>query len=147
MRAAREYGRERDDLRNIIEDRRSLRLRTPSPPGRSLVEDVAPVGKSGFRALARPLRQVRWPDEFKTSNIDRYDGSSNPKEFIQVYQTIIGAARGDDQVKVNFLTTALTSVARSWLINLPKGSITSWDQLCAMFIGNFQGMYERPYTA
>jgi hypothetical protein len=46
------------------------------------VEDVAPVGKSGFRALAGPLRQDRWPDKFKTVNIDKYDGSSNPKEFI-----------------------------------------------------------------
>jgi hypothetical protein len=31
-RVAREYGRERDDLRNVIEDRRRLRCRTPSPP-------------------------------------------------------------------------------------------------------------------
>jgi hypothetical protein len=85
------------------------------------------MGKSGFRALAGPLRQVRWPDKFKTSNIDRYDGSSNPKEFIQVYQTIIEPVRGDDQVKTNFLSTALTGVARSWLINLPEGSITLWD--------------------
>jgi hypothetical protein len=38
-------------------------------------------------------------------------------------------------------------VARSWLINLPEGSIHSWDQLCAIFIGNFQGTYERPSTA
>jgi hypothetical protein len=78
------------------------------------------MGWSGFRALAGPLRQVRWPDKFKTGNIDRYDDSSNPKEFIQVYQTIIEAAGGDDQVKVNFLPTTLTGVARSWLINLPK---------------------------
>jgi hypothetical protein len=42
---------------------------------------------------------------------------------------------------------ALTSAARSWLINLPEGSVTSWDQLCAMFIGNFQGTYERSSTA
>jgi hypothetical protein len=41
----------------------------------------------------------------------------------------------------------LSGVARSWLINLHKGSIHSWDQLCAMFIGNFQGTYERPSTA
>jgi hypothetical protein len=82
------------------------------------------MGWSGFRALAGPLRQVRWPDKFKTGNIDRYDDSSNPKEFIQVYQTIIEAAGGDDQVKVNFLPTTLTGVARSWLINLHKGSIT-----------------------
>jgi hypothetical protein len=102
--------------------------------------------RSGFRALAGPLKQVRWPDKFKTGNIDRYDGSSDPEEFIQVYQTIIETVGGDDQVKANFLPTALTSVARSWLINLPEGSITSWDQLCAIFIGNFQGTYERPST-
>jgi hypothetical protein len=50
-------------------------------------------------------------------------------------------------VKGNFLHTALTGAARSWLINLPETSIQSWDQLCAMFIGNFQGTYERPSTA
>jgi hypothetical protein len=42
---------------------------------------------------------------------------------------------------------ALSGAARSWLINLPEGSIHSWDQLCAMSIGNFQGTYERPSTA
>jgi hypothetical protein len=41
----------------------------------------------------------------------------------------------------------LSGAARSWLINLPEGSIHSWDQLCAMFITNFQGTYERPSTA
>jgi hypothetical protein len=57
-RAVREYGRDRDDLHNVIEDRRHLRLRTSSPPRQSLTEDVAPVGRSGFWALAGPLRQV-----------------------------------------------------------------------------------------
>jgi hypothetical protein len=111
-RATRGYDRERDDLRNVIEDQRRLRLRTPSPPRWSLVEDVAPVGKSEFRALAGPLRQLRWPDKFKTGSIDRYDSSSDSEEFIQVYQTIIEAARGDDQMKANFLPTALTDVTR-----------------------------------
>jgi hypothetical protein len=64
-----------------------------------------------------------------------------------VYQTIIEATEGDDWVKANFLPTALTGATRSWLINLPDGSVTSCDQLCAMFIGNFQGTYERPSTA
>jgi hypothetical protein len=40
----------------------------------------------------------------------------------------------------------LSGAARSWLINLPEGSIHSWDQLCAIFIRNFQGIYERPST-
>jgi hypothetical protein len=63
-----------------------------------------------------------------------------------VYQTVVEAAGEDDRVKTNFLPTALTDTARSWLINLPKGSITSWDQLCAMFIENFQSTYEHPST-
>jgi hypothetical protein len=78
------------------------------------------MGRSGFRALVGPLRQIRWPDKFKTDNIDWYDVSSNPEEFIQVYQTIIEAVGGDDQVKTNFLSTVLTGAARSWLINLPE---------------------------
>jgi hypothetical protein len=73
---------EHDARWHIIEDWRCLRLRTPSPPRRSLAEDVAPEGKSGFRAMVGPLRQVRWPDKFKTGNINRYDGSSDPEEFI-----------------------------------------------------------------
>jgi hypothetical protein len=80
---------------------------------------------------------VQWPAKFKAGHIDQYDGTSNPEEFIQVYQTVIEAAGGDDRVKANFLHTALTGAARSWLINLPEASIQSWDQLCAMFIGNF----------
>jgi hypothetical protein len=132
-----EYGHDRDDLRNVIEDRRHIRGRIPTPSRRSLVDDVAIGGRSNFCALAGPLREVKWPDKFKAGNIDRYDGFSNPEEFIQVYQKVIEAARGDDQVKTNFLPTALTGTARSWLFNLPEGYINSWDQLCAMFIRNF----------
>jgi hypothetical protein len=59
---------------------------------------------------------------------------------------VIEDAGGYDQVKANYLCMALSSVARSCLVNLPKGTIYNWYQLCAMFIGNFQGTYERPST-
>jgi hypothetical protein len=47
----------------------------------------------------------------------------------------------------NYLPMVLSGKTRSWLIDLPEGSIYTWDQLCAMFIGNFQGTYEHPSTA
>jgi hypothetical protein len=99
--------------------------------------DVTPSRRGGFRALAAPLRQVVWPEKFKAGHIDKYDGFSNPKEFIQVYHMVIEAIVGDDWVKANYLPTALSDVARSWLINPPKGSIYTWDQLCTIFIRNF----------
>jgi hypothetical protein len=70
--------------------------------------------------LAEPLRQVQWPDKLKTGNIDRYDNSTNSEKFIQLYQTVVEAAGGDDRVKANFLPMALTGAIRSWLINLPE---------------------------
>jgi hypothetical protein len=71
------------------------------------------MGRSGFHALAGPLRDVQWPAKFKAGHIDQYDGTSNPEEFIQIYQTVIEAAGVDDRVKANFLHTVLTGAARS----------------------------------
>jgi hypothetical protein len=81
-----------DDLCNIINDRRGLRVRSPTPPRRSLARDVNPSGRGNFCALAPPLRQVIWPEKFKVRHIDKYDGSNNPKEFILVYHIVIEAA-------------------------------------------------------
>jgi hypothetical protein len=133
----RECTRECKDLRNIIDDPRRLRVRSPIPPRHSPARDVTPSERSGFRALAPSLRQVVWPEKFKAGHIDKYDVFINPEEFIQLYHTVIEAAGGDHRVNVKYLPTTLSDVARSWIINLPEGSIYTWDQVCAMFIGNF----------
>jgi hypothetical protein len=49
--------------------------------------------------------------------------SSNPEEYIEVYHMVIEATGDDDQVKTNYLSMALSSTARSWLVNLPEGTI------------------------
>lgn len=38
----------------------------------------------------------------------------------------------------------LKGFARSWLMNLPSGSIDSWEDLYHQFVANFQGTFERP---
>jgi hypothetical protein len=136
----REYYRDRDD-------RRHLRVRSPTPPRCSPVRDVTLSGRDNFRALALPLRQVVWPKKFKAEHIDKYDRSSNPEEFIQIYRIVIEATGGDDRVDANYLPTVMAGAARSWLINLLDGSIYTWDQLYTMFIKNFQGTYECLSTA
>jgi hypothetical protein len=40
-----------------------------------------------------------------------------------VYHMVIKGAGGDDRVTVNYLPMALSSVARSWLINMLEGTI------------------------
>jgi hypothetical protein len=143
----RECSRDHEDLHNIIDDRRLLRARPLPPPRCSTTRDVTSSRRDDFRALVPPLRQVVWPEKFKVGHIDKYDGSCDPEEFVQVYHTVIEVAGGDDRVKINYLLMTLSSMTRSWLINLPEGSIYTWDQLCCMFIRNFHSTYEHPSTA
>nr|CAE02825.1 OSJNBa0043A12.30 [Oryza sativa Japonica Group] len=105
---------------------------------------VPPVGGVGCRAFVASLRNVRWPPRFRPTIAEKYDGSVNPAEFLQVYTTGIEAAGGDDRVMANFFPMALKGQARGWLMNLPPASVHSWEDLCQQFTMNFQGTYPRP---
>ena len=46
----------------------------------------------------------------------------------------------------NWFPMALKDGARSWLMHLLEGSISSRDELCERFITNFQGTRDRALT-
>ena len=56
----------------------------------------------------------------------------------------IEAANGDEKVMANWLPMALKDGARTWLLNLAPGTISSWDEMRTRFITNFQGTRDRP---
>jgi hypothetical protein len=80
---------------------------------------------------------VVWPRNFCPHLSKKYDGIVNPAEFQYVYSTSILIAGGDEVIMTNYFPVALTGTARSWLINLPEGTLTSWQELCRQFTINF----------
>ena len=103
---------------------------------------------AGCRAFTPELRSVAWPGKFKPDLPPRYDGTLDPVEFLQLYELSIEAANGDEKVMVNWFPMALTDGARSWLLNLPPGSISSSDEMRNRFIvANFQGTHDRQPAA
>ena len=68
-------------------------------------------------------------------------------EFLQLYELSIEVANGDEKVMANWFPMALKDGARSWLLNLPPGSISSWDEMRDRFVANFQGTRDRPPAA
>jgi hypothetical protein len=46
----------------------------------------------------------------------------------------------------NWFPMALKDAPRSWLMNLPHESVTSWKDLYRQFVANFMPTYERPTT-
>ena len=63
---------------------------------------------------------------------------------MQLYELSIEVASGDEKGMVNWFPMALKDGARSWLLNLLVGSISSRDEMRERFIANFQGTADRP---
>ena len=97
----------------------------------------APVATGSCRAFTAELRSIAWPAKFKPDLPPRYDGTTDPVEFLQLYELGIKATNRDEKVMANWFPMALKDGARTWLLNLPPGSISSWDEMRSCFIANF----------
>ncbi|GJN36809.1 hypothetical protein PR202_gb25705 [Eleusine coracana subsp. coracana] len=86
----------------------------------------------------------RWPKGFKLVPIEKYDGQTNPREWLQLYSTAIRWAGGDSYVMANYLPVCLDPAVRIWLISLPEESITCWGDLNRKLIESFQATCNRP---
>jgi hypothetical protein len=121
-----------EDARISIERARNRRLNIE---GRDLAPELdaaaarpqgpaqAPVSGVGCAALADHLRAVVWPSKFRPHLPGKYDESTNPSEFLQVYITAITAAGGNEAVMASYFHVALTGPAWTWLMNLTPGTI------------------------
>lgn len=96
-----------------------------------------PLAGVGCAALADHLRVASWPPKFWPHLMEKYDGTSNPSEFLQVYVTAITVAGGNTVVMATYFHVVLSGPARTWLMNLAPGSIYTWEEPCARFIANF----------
>jgi hypothetical protein len=66
-----------------------------------------PIYNPGCLALNRQQRYVVWPDKFKPDIGARYNGTTNPIKFLQLYVVAIQAACGDQCAMANWFPMAL----------------------------------------
>jgi hypothetical protein len=115
----------------------------PQTPTGARIQAGVPLAGVGCAALADHLRAATWPFKFRPLLPEKYDGTSNPSEFLQVYVTAITAAGGDTAVMATYFHVALSGPGRTWLMNLTLGLIYSWEELCTRFTANFASAYQR----
>jgi hypothetical protein len=99
---------------------------------------------SGIKLFSCNLRKVIWSPNFKPSTINKYDGSTNLTEWLEVYQLAIEAVGGDSYIMANYLSIYLSSSARTSLLGHSTGFVWSWSDLCRQLISNFRVACERP---
>jgi hypothetical protein len=116
--------------------------------------NAAPIGQAahtptslgcggGCMVLASYLRMVVWWCKFQPHLLEKYNGNINPAEFLQIYSTSILAIGGNEVIMANYFPMALTGTTQSWLMNLPPGSLYSWEEMCRQFKANFESTYAR----
>jgi hypothetical protein len=156
LRAELNRSRAREDARVSLE---RASERRQNIEGRNLDQDFAamapqsamgtrsqasvPLAGVGCAALADHLRAASWPPKFQPHLPEKYDGTSNPSEFLQVYVTAITAAGGNTAMMATYFHVALSGPARTWVMDLAPGSIYSWAELCARFVMNFTSAYQQ----
>jgi hypothetical protein len=130
--------RQNIDGRNLDQD---FAAATPQTPMGTRSQTGVPLTGVGCTALVDHLRAVSWPPKFQPHLPEKYDGTLNPSEFLQVYVTAITAAGGNTTLMATYFHVALSGPARTWLMNLTSGSVYSWEELCARFVANFASAY------
>jgi hypothetical protein len=94
--------------------------------------------------LAPQLQVSPWPTNFRAGTYPKYNGSTDPAQYIMSYQVVIASSGGDDATMAKSFIIALEGPALTWYTRLPPLSIDSWKSLRNKFLFNFQGY--RPDT-
>jgi hypothetical protein len=109
--------------RNLDQD---FAAAAPQTPMGTQSQVGVPLAGVGCTALADHLLAASWPPKFRPHLPEKYDGMSNPSEFLQVYVTAITTAGGNTAVMATYFHVALFGPTRTWLMNLAPRSIYSW---------------------
>jgi hypothetical protein len=89
---------------------------------------VCVCGGGGIKPFSCDLKRVRLPLNFKPSGINKYVGSTNPIEWLEVYQLTIEVDGGDSYVMTNYLSICLSWSSKTWLMGLPTGFVPTIHQ-------------------
>jgi hypothetical protein len=90
--------------RNLDQDFAAV---APQAPMGTRSQAGVPLVGVGCTALADHLRTGSWPSKFRPHLPEKYDGTSNPSEFLQVYVTDITSTGGNTAVMATYFHVAL----------------------------------------
>jgi hypothetical protein len=90
--------------RNLDQDFAAV---APQAPMGTRFQAGIPLAGVGCAALADHLHAASWPPKFRPHLPEKYDGTSNSSEFLQVYVTAITTAGGNTAVMATYFHVAL----------------------------------------
>jgi hypothetical protein len=96
--------------------------------------------------LAPQLQASPWPLNYRASTYPKYNGSTDPTQYIMSYQVAVASSGGDDTTMAKSFIIALEGPALTWYSRLLPLSIDSWKTLRNKFLLNLNFQGYRPET-
>jgi hypothetical protein len=84
--------------------------------------------------LAPQVQASPWPQNFRANIYPKYNGNTDPTEYIMSYQVTVSSSRGDDTTMAKSFIIALEGPTLTWYSRLPPLSIDSWKMLRDKFM-------------
>jgi hypothetical protein len=75
--------------------------------------------------LAPQLQVSPWPANFRAGTYPKYNGSTDPAQYIMSYQVVVASSGGDDAMIAKSFIITLEGPALTWYTRLPPLSIDS----------------------
>ena len=83
-------------------------------------------GLSGAASFGSRIRDENFPEKFvMPRDIQKYDGTTKPEDWLVDYSTAINIAGGNLRLAARYVPLVLKGTARTWLNSLPKDSVNT----------------------
>ncbi|XP_020209268.1 uncharacterized protein LOC109794208 [Cajanus cajan] len=113
-------------------------------PITSLIANMVDTPSHSLRhPFSRRIMEATLLDHWKSLPIEKYDGSSDPEEHLNVFLTQATLSTQDDSALCRIFPTSLKGRALSWFTRLPSASIDSFNELSSQF--TLQFATSKPY--
>ncbi|XP_027338065.1 uncharacterized protein LOC113852004 [Abrus precatorius] len=104
---------------------------------------TTPIIQDQGESSALQEKSKQLPDNWRGLTIDKYDGTSDPGEHLDVFITQVGLYTENDSLWCRIFPTSLRGPALSWFTRLSPSSINSFATLARWF--NLQFTTSRPH--
>ncbi|XP_043694117.1 uncharacterized protein LOC122644797 [Telopea speciosissima] len=92
---------------------------------------------SGMTALSDKTMVVSFPKEFKMSAFEHYDGSTDPVQHLEGFNSIMAFCGASDAIMCRAFPPTSRKAARTWFTHLEPNSIHEFRQLNMAFTSAF----------
>ena len=110
-----------------------------SPPIHRTIDSKSP--------LSEGIQNSPWPSSYKPITLPKFNGRSDPRQFIMSFKAAVASAGENDTVLAKSFVIAVEGDALAWYSMLRPSSVYSLEDLRNKIIANFKGFTTESLTS